>query len=320
VDEAAEQQLRFGASAVVVVLGGMLLAGSASAVDCPHCPEELGFPAGLPQAGSCATDWCGECSTLLTTPPYNGYFPAVVQSRAVVQAVDTEIGFLLSALDLDDTAVILTSDNGSESRATLPPFSTAKVKSTVYQGGVNVPLVVRAPGGLSGDCHELVSLTDLYATVADLASVPLPPDSLRDSVSLTQYVDPTHTLSAPLPRSHVYAEKFSPNFVANEQGEPPLDYVAGFHDRALRSATHKLIEKRWWDAASGTILSQVEFYELASIPPQDPALGPDPHEDFDLMPHMESWTPATLDAYKELRQLMDVAYPALPIGPEGKSS
>lgn len=278
-----------------------------------HCPEALGYPPGAAPPGSCPTDWCGDCEELLGMPPYTTMFPDVVEVRALGHSVDAEIGRLLAAIDPADTAVIFAADNGSPLRSVVPPFDALHAKGTVYQGGVNVPLIVRVPDGLTGDCHELVSVGDVYATLADLFEIALPPDPQRDSVSLTQYVDPTHVLSAPAPRTHVYSESFGPNFIPDSAGEPPLDYEAQWHHRAVRNATHKLVHLRAWDVQGNSCSEIVQFFELASAPPQDPALGPDPHEQTDLMLDPGSWSPQTSAAFDELIGLLELTYPVLPV-------
>ena len=279
-----------------------------------HCPLSEGFPPEAAPSGSCSTDWCNQCETLLTTPPYNGMFPDVVESRALGQSVDAEIGRLLAAIDPAKTAVILVADNGSSLRTVTPPFPSQHSKGTVFQGGVNVPLIVRAPGGLTGSCHELVSMADIYATLADLCEVPLTADPQRDSVSLTQYVDPAHVLSAPAPRTHVYTEFFGPNFKPDANGDPPGDFVALWHHRAVRNATHKVMHLRDWNAQIGQCVDRILFYQLADQPPQDPALGPDPQEQLDLMLDPSSWSPETTVAFEQLMGLLETTYPALPVG------
>jgi arylsulfatase A-like enzyme len=279
-----------------------------------HCPATLGYPTGSAPAGSCDIDWCADCETLLNMPPFVSMFSDVVQSRALAQSVDAEIGRLLAAVDPAETVVVLLSDNGSTLRSVAPPFPSQHAKGTVFQGGVNVPLIVRAPGGLTGDCHELVGVTDVYATVADLAEIPMAPDEQRDSVSLTQYVDPAHVLSGATPREHVYAEFFGPNFVPEPDGTPPPEYVALWHYQAVRNATHKLVHMRDWDPQLSACEDQLHFYELASAPPQDPAFGPDPHEQVDLMLDPPSWSPETTASFEQLLGLLETTYPELPVG------
>lgn len=90
---------------------------------------------------------------------------------AMVEALDTEMGRLLAAVDRDKTVVIFIGDNGPPPRVAQAPLQRDKVKSTLYQGGIQVPLVVAGPGIDRGGQREeaLVSSTDLFATIADWA-------------------------------------------------------------------------------------------------------------------------------------------------------
>jgi arylsulfatase A-like enzyme len=140
-----------------------------------------------------------------------------------VQELDSHVGTILTTLDelklTENTVVIFTSDNGStpkdfkgtqgvvlnladDSGDIRAKFKTAKAdakklghvtngvwrdgKGYAYEGGHRVPLIARWPGqiaaGTSSQC--LVSLTDLFATAAEIADEPLPDDIAEDSFSL----------------------------------------------------------------------------------------------------------------------------------------
>lgn len=279
-----------------------------------HCPGEEGLDVPPGSASSCNTDWCAECVTNLTDPICAAYGIEACQSRAMVQAADYKLGQLLAAVDLESTTIFLSSDNGTARRPTVPPFDKDHGKGTVYQGGINVPLIVRTPGGLSGVNHELISLTDVYATLADLAGITPPPDPLRDSVSLAQYVAPARNLSGATPRTHVFSEFFGPNYDPLPSGAAPGNYKAGFDVRTMRNATHKLIEHRSWFGATGTCDVSLELYRLGDGPAQDPAFGPDPFEANDLMLTPTTWTHADMDAFIQLNTKMNADYPALQTG------
>jgi hypothetical protein len=169
-------------------------------------------------------------------------------------------------------------------------------------------LIARVPGGASGVSHELASAADLFATVIDVTNSSLPADPLRDSVSLLPVVlSPT---TAVPPRSFVYSEHFVPNFIP-ESGTYPPGYEAKFHNRAIRNDRFKLIEMHGKDAA-GNCRSEVLFFRLAEEGPQDPALGPDPFEQDDLMLTQTQWTPDVQSAFAELVLELSTKYPRLP--------
>ncbi|MBA2408963.1 MAG: sulfatase-like hydrolase/transferase [Gammaproteobacteria bacterium] len=101
---------------------------------------------------------------------FNGNDPVLA---AMLESVDDGVGQILrtlEALGLDDnTLVVFTSDNGGETANT--PLRTGK--STLYEGGIRVPLVMRYPAGMRA---AVVSDTpvvthDLYPTFVQLASV-----------------------------------------------------------------------------------------------------------------------------------------------------
>lgn len=145
----------------------------------------------------------------LTTPSDRLYF------KAMVEALDTEIGRLLDTLPsavLDDTMVIFVGDNGTKQSITVAPFDRTHGKGTLYEGGVNVPLIVSGPQvSQPGEVRGLVTTADLFDTVLNLAGLgpgEVPPGAGEDSTSITPYfANP----ALPSLRSSVYAEMFRPN-------------------------------------------------------------------------------------------------------------
>ena len=88
-----------------------------------------------------------------------------------VERFDRDVGAIVEALtragELDNTVVIVTSDNGM-------PFPRAK--ATVYNGGTRVPLVIRWPGVSKAGTtvSGLVSLTDVAPTLLEGTGRPVP--------------------------------------------------------------------------------------------------------------------------------------------------
>jgi len=84
---------------------------------------------------------------------------------------DADCGIILDLIDkhglADNTMVVVSSDNGM-------PF--ARAKATVYEAGLNVPLLVRWPGKVEPGTvtDELVSLMDLMPTWLEAAGISLP--------------------------------------------------------------------------------------------------------------------------------------------------
>jgi arylsulfatase A-like enzyme len=108
--------------------------------------------------------------------------------------VDGLVGDVLAALDrlkvAGETLVVFTSDNGSHwPDADIKRFGhDANLgyrgqKADIWEGGHRVPFLVRWPGRVppAEECADLLCLTDLYATVAALAEVPLAEAAAEDS-------------------------------------------------------------------------------------------------------------------------------------------
>jgi len=105
---------------------------------------------------------------------------------AAIEALDTELGRLLDSLSEEtrnNTIVIFIGDNGTPAQVVQAPYNRRKVKGTLYQGGINVPLFVSGPGvSRSGDRETaLVNTTDIFSTIASLAGVNV--SEVNDSTS-----------------------------------------------------------------------------------------------------------------------------------------
>jgi arylsulfatase B len=193
------------------------------AFNAPHAPWHV------PPAGLYSVD-------LSSVPPASAdprpYY------KAMLEALDFEMGRLLDGIAplLGDTIVIFIGDNGTPSPVPVAPFDPTKAKTTIYEGGIRVPMIVAGPGVATpgGDCQALVTTTDLFATVASLAGVNLeavlPGNLPLDSISFV------HSLASPGDpslRKTAYAERFRPN------GQGPYD----FWNQAMRNQRYKLIRR-----------------------------------------------------------------------------
>lgn len=153
--------------------------------------------------------------------------------NASIEAVDTELGRLFASVDpavLANTMIFFVGDNGTPWAATTSPTG----KGSLYEGGVNVPLIVagplvREPGR---EVTALVDVADVFRSIPEVARSAW---SLRaprigtDSVSLMPYLRDAHQ---PPIRSTVYAERFEQN------GYGPYD----MYQRMVRDSRYKLIE------------------------------------------------------------------------------
>jgi arylsulfatase A-like enzyme len=116
-----------------------------------------------------------------------------------VMQVDSSVGKVLSALAsngiANDTLVIFTSDNGCSPAADFPALAAKGHhpsahfrghKADIFDGGHRIPFLARWPGRIkAGSCaDQLICLTDLMATCAELLGKRLPDSAGEDSVSI----------------------------------------------------------------------------------------------------------------------------------------
>jgi N-sulfoglucosamine sulfohydrolase len=156
-------------------------------------------------------------------PPFLSDTPEVRADIAnyytAIDRLDQGVGTVLAALDAsgrrDDTLVIFVSDNGM-------PFPGAK--TTVYDAGIRLPLIVRAPGRKAGVLNPaMVSWIDIAPTVLEFAGAKVPPRLPGRSVL------PILDQDDAADRDTVYA-----SYVMHE-------ITMYYPMRAIRTRTHKLI-------------------------------------------------------------------------------
>jgi len=182
--------------------------------------------------------------------------PNNIHLAGQLEAIDEGVGMIFEKLEQlrlsDNTIVIFMSDNGGESNVTSnAPLRAGK--STLYEGGIRVPLIVDWPGrGTAGSvCRKPVCSVDIYPTL--LAAAGLKADSaaeaedpIVDGKSLLPLIDnPRASLDRQAIYWHYPLEK--PHFLGGRS--------AG----AVRQGDWKLIE--FFDTG------QIELYNL----PDDPS-------------------------------------------------
>lgn len=152
---------------------------------------------------------------------------------ALLRAADAELGRVLGSLEPElraRTLVIVIGDNGTMHAGVRPPQDPEKAKGTVFEGGVNVPLLVSGPlVAKPGESQALVHAVDLFATLADLAHVDVSalPNPIDGLSLLPALADPSATI-----HRLVYTEQFQPN-------GPPEERK--FFARAIRGKRYKLM-------------------------------------------------------------------------------
>lgn len=115
-----------------------------------------------------------------------------------VMETDGAVGQIVQALDdaglAEDTVVIFTADNGHShytgweqliAAGHQPSGPYRGHKGDIWEGGHRVPLVVRWPGRIEAGTQsdQVVCLTDLFATCAEIVATELPASGAEDSLS-----------------------------------------------------------------------------------------------------------------------------------------
>lgn len=92
---------------------------------------------------------------------------------AMLEALDTEMGRLLSSMtqeEKDNTVIIFIGDNGTPNQV-VQEYASQRAKGSVYQGGVNVPMIISGKNinRFNESEDALLNTTDLFATISDIA-------------------------------------------------------------------------------------------------------------------------------------------------------
>tara|TARA_B110000967_G_scaffold98398_1_gene101082 strand:+ start:4332 stop:5648 length:1317 start_codon:yes stop_codon:yes gene_type:complete len=182
------------------------------AYNAPHTPFHLP-PTNLHNQGDLPAD---DASIEANPLPYY---------QAMIEALDSEMGRLLSTMtqeDRDNTLIIFVGDNGTPSEV-VQEYNSNRAKGSIYQGGVNVPMVISGKNVTRVNETEdaLISTTDLFATIAEVAGT-----ASYDSGDSRSFLDLLSSGNSK-GRDFVYTEKY------NAQTQGP--------DYTIRNATHKYI-------------------------------------------------------------------------------
>ena len=119
----------------------------------------------------------------ISVPPYLPDAPPVrgdiADYYAEIQHFDLEVGEYLGLLSefgaMDDTVVIIASDNG---------WQMPRGLANLYDSGTRLPLIVSMPERFPGGrvVEDFVSLTDFAPTILDLAGLPIPEEMTAKSL------------------------------------------------------------------------------------------------------------------------------------------
>ena len=155
---------------------------------------------------------------------------------AAIEAMDAEIGRLLSSLDPKaraNTIVIFVGDNGTPNRVNNDAVFPNGAKGNLYEGGVRVPMIVSGAGvtRIGERENALINGVDFFASIAELAGQTLP--SLHDARSFLSLLTDDRASS----RDYIFTE--------------------GQNGQAIRDERYKLIRN-----SDGSL----ELYDLATDP------------------------------------------------------
>lgn len=161
------------------------------AYNAPHTPFHLP-PSDLHFQGDLPSD---ESSINANPLPYY---------MAALEALDAEFGRLLSSMsdeEMENTVIIFIGDNGTPIQVS-QEYEFRRTKGTIYQGGVNVPMVISGKNvsRINDTEDALINTTDLFATIANISGVS--ETEINDSKSFKNLLS-TSNLTI---RDYVYAE------------------------------------------------------------------------------------------------------------------
>ncbi len=137
-------------------------------------------------------------------PEYSTGMNPIPYYMAAIEAMDYQVGRLIDNLteeEKNNTIFIFVGDNGTPNQVAQAPYSSSTAKGSLFQGGINTPMFVSGAGvSRTGNDENLISGTDLYATVAEIAGVTV--NTINDSKSFTSLFSNNQNI-----RNYQYSEK-----------------------------------------------------------------------------------------------------------------
>lgn len=210
------------------------------AFNAPHDPYHL------PPASICNT---------VGLPGTTGHIAANKEKyfKAAIEAMDTEMGRLFTYLEtnnlLSTTNIIFVGDNGNGNQVAQIPSSPNHAKGTVYNYGVDVPMIIKGPAVVDPNrtSDALVNTPDIYATIAELCGYTnwqsaIPTGDVVDSRSFLPIIKNQTTQE----RTWIFTEAFKTN-------------PSAMDGKTIRNENYQLIR---FDAG------QEEFYNVSLDAPE----------------------------------------------------
>lgn len=165
------------------------------AYNAPHTPFHLA-PDNLHSQGTLSTD---QASIDANPMPY--YMSAI-------EAMDSEIGRFLTGLtndQLNNTIIIFIGDNGTPNQVAQSPYTSQRVKGSLFEGGINVPMFISGKNvnRFGSRDQSLLGSTDLFATIASVAGVGV--SEINNSVNFSDLFSSSSTEND---REFIYVDGF----------------------------------------------------------------------------------------------------------------
>ena len=204
------------------------------AFNAPHTPFHLP-PSDLHSQGSLPTD---EASINANPLPYY---------LAMIEAMDSEIGRLLDTMsqeERDNTILIFIGDNGTPGQV-IQEYRTRRAKGSLYQGGVNVPMIISGKnvGRFNEVEDQLLNTVDLFATISDIAGTGT--SQINDSESFKELLSSSNSF-------------LNRDFAYTEHGK-----TGGDDEYTVRNKDYKYI--RFTDGSEALYNLTNDFFENANL-------------------------------------------------------
>jgi arylsulfatase A-like enzyme len=164
-----------------------------------------------------------------------------------IEELDWSVRRILDTLDLlkltDNTLVIFSSDNGGvvnpQAEAQMAAVKAGLAinshlrggKHDIWEGGFREPFIVRWPGKVPTGtvCDDIVSLSDVLATLASILHAPLPPGNAEDSLDVSRSwfgtvsgKPPRDSIVLQAPKGAFYAVRQGPWKLIEYKNPPPV--------------------------------------------------------------------------------------------------
>ncbi len=169
---------------------------------------------------------------------------------AMVDNIDENLGRLLNRLDelgiADQTWIVFLTDNGPQQVRYNAGMRGRK--SSVYQGGVRVPFLIRPPQALVAprEVESVGAHIDVLPTIAQICGLPVPGDRIIDGKSLFPLINGEQDM----------AEERELFFYWSRR------YPEKYYNMAYQQGAFKLVGHTDYDAD----ISEFELFDLASDP------------------------------------------------------